>query len=292
MSKEVTSSSVLSGGSVSASVHAALPSLQPSDARVAQLLLDQPEATIYQSVSEVAEAASVSTATVVRCAQKLGFKGFHDLKLALAQELAAVREQHVGDVEAGDEPLEILRKVAHAGAQTIVDATTTVSAEALEAAVDALAAANSVLFAGVGTSAPLAQDAAYRFKTIGIRAEAPADAHMQHVAAKLVRPGDVCFTITHSGSTRETLSTAKAAKEAGALTIAVTSFASSPMTELVDHVIVAGAREISFRLEAMGSRLAHVAVLDALLVAVAMKDEERTAAALNLYTDALSEHRL
>jgi RpiR family carbohydrate utilization transcriptional regulator len=83
-----------------------------------------------------------------------------------------------------------------------------------------------------------------------------------------------------------------AAKEAGAGTVAVTSFAASPLTELVDHAIIAGAREVSFRLEAMGSRLAHMAVMDALVAAVALSDEKRAAAALELYTDALSEHRL
>jgi RpiR family carbohydrate utilization transcriptional regulator len=278
---------------VSAAVLAAMPSLQPSDARVARLFLDQPEVVIHQSVSEVAASASASTATVVRCAQKLGFKGFHDLKLALVQELAAVgSQQHLGDVEAGDDPLRILTKVAQAGAQTIVDAAATVSPEALSAAVQLLGEAETVLFIGVGTSAPLAQDAAYRFKTIGVRAEFPSDAHIQHVAAKLLKPTDLCFAISHSGSTRETLSAVSAAKDAGAGTVAVTSFAASPLTELVDHAIVAGAREVSFRLEAMGSRLAHMAVLDALVAAVALSDEKRAAAALELYTDALSEHRL
>jgi DNA-binding MurR/RpiR family transcriptional regulator len=275
-----------------AAVQAALPSLQPGELRVAQLLLNQPETVIHQSVSQTAESASVSTATVVRCAQRLGFKGFHDIKLALAQELAASDTVRLADVEAGDSPAEVLHKVAQAGAQAIVDATTTVSPAALEALVDAITGAGTVLFVAVGTSAPLASDAAYRFKTIGIRAEFPADAHVQHVTARLLGPGDVCFAISHTGSTRETLSAIEAAKSAGAVTGAVTSFASSPMTELVDHAIVAGAREVAFHQEAVGSRLAHMAVLDALLVAVALCDPERATAALNLYTESLSEHRL
>jgi RpiR family carbohydrate utilization transcriptional regulator len=60
----------------------------------------------------------------------------------------------------------------------------------------------------------------------------------------------------------------------------------------VDHVIVAGAREVAFHLEAVGSRLAHMAVLDALLVAVALRNSGRATTAMNLYADALSDHRL
>ena len=73
---------------------------------------------------------------------------------------------------------------------------------------------------------------------------------------------------------------------------AITSFAVSPLTEQVDHVIVAGSRELALRLEAMASRLAHLALLDALLVAVASRDESRAANALEHYTDVLGEHRL
>jgi hypothetical protein len=42
----------------------------------------------------------------------------------------------------------------------------------------------------------------------------------------------------------------------------------------------------------MASRLAHLALLDSLLVAVAAQDERRAQAALALYTDVLGEHRL
>jgi len=57
-------------------VRAALPALNPSDALAAERVLEDPARVIYQSISEFAEAAGVSTATVVRCAQKLGFKAF------------------------------------------------------------------------------------------------------------------------------------------------------------------------------------------------------------------------
>jgi len=271
---------------VRARIQAAAPALGAGDAKVARLLTEQPDIVIYQSVSEVADAAGTSTATVVRFAQKLGFKGFHDLKLALAQDLAAFEEPQAEDERS------VLERVTAAGAQSVRDAAALVSAEAFEAAVAALDAARRVLWVGVGTSAPLGQDAAYRFRTIGIESEAQADVHVQHVASRLLRPDDVCVAISHTGSTRETLAVVEAAKLAGARTIAITSFLHSPLTEVADVVLTAGSREVSFRLEAMASRLAHMAVIDALLVAVAERDEERSRRALDLYADVLTHHRL
>jgi DNA-binding MurR/RpiR family transcriptional regulator len=271
-------------------IRATLPTLQASDARVAQAIVDDPESAIYRSASEIASIAQTSTATVVRCAQKLGFRGFHDLKLALARDQATFQSAP-GSGHSGEDDGNVLAQVTAAGAQTVRDAAALVDPEAFDAAVEALHDAGRILFVGVGTSGPLAQDAAYRFRAVGLIAEAPADVHVQHVAGRLLGPGDVCIAISHTGSTRETLEIVAGAKAAGATTIAVASFISSPLNEVADIVLTAGTREVSFRLEAMASRLAHMAVLDALLVAVADREPGRSQAALDIYADVLAEHR-
>lgn len=277
-------------GGVLPRLRAAMPSLQPSDARVARAILADPEAAIHRSVTEVAETAGSSPSTVVRCAQKVGFRGFHELKLALAQELAAFAREGPARPSQDHDAMAVLADVTAAGARTVAEAAAVIDADQLAAAVAVLGEARRILVLGAGTSAPLAQDAAYRFRMIGLQAESPADGHMQHMAARMLRPGDACLAISHSGSTRQTCSAVRSAVQAGAATIALTSFLSSPLTDLAGVRLVAGTREVSLRLEAMASRLAHMAVLDALLVALAMQDEGRAQAALDLYADVLSEH--
>jgi RpiR family carbohydrate utilization transcriptional regulator len=278
---------------VQARIHAHLPGLQTAEVRVARVVLEQPNVVIYKSASEVGQMASTSSATVIRCAQKMGFKGFHDLKLALANELAVFEQTRAEEARANDDPrVAVLVEITRAGAESVRDAGALVDADAFDAVAATIADARRVVFFGVGTSAPLCQDAAYRFSAIGVLAEAPADVHVQHVQARLLSEQDVAVIVSHTGSTRETLAAAAAARGAGATTVAITSFAVSPLTEQVDHVIVAGSRELALRLEAMASRLAHLALLDALLVAVASRDERRSASALEHYTDVLGEHRL
>ncbi len=65
------------------------PSLKTALQKVANLIMRQPEMAIYASVNEVAAAAQVSEATVMRFCRTLGFKGFQDFKIALARELVA-----------------------------------------------------------------------------------------------------------------------------------------------------------------------------------------------------------
>ena len=151
--------------------------------------------------------------------------------------------------------------------------------------------AEHVLIAGVGTSAPIAADTGHRLRTCGIHAEVLADPHQQHLAARMLTNDGCCFAISHTGQTQETLTTLRAAHDAGATTIGLTSFHRSPLTELCDHAIVAGASELH-GLEATTSRLVHLTVVDVLVALVTDQDPAAAAAAEQLYTDAVAAHRV
>ena len=263
-----------------AHVDGLLPQMRPAEGRVARLLLQQPARVSFTSVAELAAMASTSGATVVRCAQKLGFKGFHDLKVALAEELAGTAPTVAPAPAERDPRLAALAQVTAAGAATVRDAAALVDAHVFEATVAALDRAQRVLVVGVGGSAALCLDAASRFTAIGLHAEAPADVHDQHLRARLLGAGDVCLALSHSGASRETLTAARAAVASGASTVAITSFATSALTGLVDHALVAGTRAVAPQLAPLATRLAHLGLLDSLVVAVARRDEKRTRSAL------------
>ncbi len=64
------------------------------------------------------------------------------------------------------------------------------------------------------------------------------------------------------------------------------------MAERVDIPLVASGRELSFRFEALSGRLVHLAVVDALYLALALADPERARAALDIYYQVDSSWRL
>lgn len=278
-------------GNVIAGVRALVPALIPSEARVAKFVLDRPGEVIHLSVTELAGASETSASTVIRFCQKLGFEGYQGFKIALAQDSAPPLQRLQADVNDTD-PLDVvLAKVTSAAADAVANAGTTIDPLAFGRVVDLLASAERVLVTGVGTSQSIAQDIAYRLLTIGVRVDAPVDIHVQHVTASLLSSRDACLAISHTGSTRETIAVVDAASRAGASTAAITSFFRSPLTEIADVALVTGGRETAFRVEAMASRLAHLAVLDALHVALAIRHRDRSDAALAMYDRTLSQHR-
>ncbi|ROQ26131.1 RpiR family transcriptional regulator [Streptomyces sp. PanSC19] len=66
-----------------------LGELSPAERKVARVLLAGYPAAVFETVATIAERAGVSAPTVLRCASRLGFKGFPDLQAALRSELDA-----------------------------------------------------------------------------------------------------------------------------------------------------------------------------------------------------------
>lgn len=267
-----------------------LTSFSPAERRTAEVILRDPLAVIHQSVSELAATAGSSPATVVRLCVSIGLRGYQDLKIRLASESVPDDQRILGDITAGDTVGDIAHKVMEATASAVSFASKAINTDALEELVERVAGARRVVFGAVGTSAPLALDMSYRFVTLGIDASFAPDVHTQHVTARMLTPDDLFFAISHTGSTIETLATTRAAKAAGAAAVALTSFALSPLTEIVDTVVVAGSAETNYRVEAMASRIVHLAVLDAIFVSLSRRSSR--ADALAITEDVLIEHRI
>ena len=279
---------------VLAQIRSALPSLRPSDAKVARAVLEAPDAVTAQTVAEVAAAAGVAEATVIHCCKELGFSGFQHLKFALARDHVPAsdllhEQQRLGT---GSGTAEVIADVLRSTARALDDVPGTLDLRNFDAVVDAIVRAQRICVIGAMPSLVLAEDAAYRLSTIGRPAEAPATDTAQRIACALLQPGDLCLVVSHTGATKQSFAALDAASSAGATTAAITSFARSRLARSVDHALVAGAAAASVRVEAMASRFAHLAVLDALYVAVVLRDEERALEARRQIDSIHAEYQL
>jgi DNA-binding MurR/RpiR family transcriptional regulator len=63
-------------------------SLTPSERRIGETVLASPQLVAFGTVADVAEAARVGTATIVRFAVKLGFDGYTELQASVQHDLA------------------------------------------------------------------------------------------------------------------------------------------------------------------------------------------------------------
>lgn len=266
--------------------------LTPAAGRIADFIALNAADVVNMSVTEVAERSEASEGSVIGFCQSLGAKGFQQVKLALARDLVQPVQFIHEDLTQADSTGTVIEKIFQSGLQALQDTRKALDVSAIVQAVEAIRKASRVEVFGIGSAAPIAEDANYRLLRIGIMSRVSVDSHVQAITASLADPSTVVITISHSGSTVETLTATRLAKEAGATTIAITNFGKTPLLAYTDIVLHTLARETQFRTEAMTSRIAQLAVVDALIACLALADYERSTATIAKTFDVLSAKRV
>ncbi len=252
------------------------PTLRPAERRLADEILHNPDRVVHLSITDLACEASVSDATIVKFCKRLGYKGFQEFKILLAQNATAIQPPVYGQVELDDEVGAIKEKIFQANITALQDTVQVLSNQALQAAVKMITQAGEINFYGMGASGIVALDAEQKFSRIGLRANAFADGHMQLTRASLLMPGDVAIGISYSGTTREIVKALQTAASAGASTIAITNYSTSAIVEVADLVLLTASHENILRSGAISSRIVQLSVIDALFIAVSLVDFEQS----------------
>ncbi len=255
--------------------------LFPAERKIAAYILANPQNVIPCSVQELATNAKASEATIVRFCRALGYTGYKEFKLALAAEVRGSVEIGHDDVAKGDDVMGITRKVFQSDLQAIADSLEVLDGAEMERAIAALDQASRIELYGVGSSASTALDAYYRFLRLGLPVNIVNDPYMQAIVSSQLGPGQVAFAISHSGRTEEVIFALSKAKEQGATTICLTSNNRGAVLQYADIKLTTAAREAIFRSQAMASRIAHLSVVDALYVNLAMRHYEQATNRVN-----------
>ncbi|WP_026962619.1 MurR/RpiR family transcriptional regulator [Alicyclobacillus herbarius] len=257
------------------------PSLSKAEQKVADAVMEDAETTVYSSITDLAEKAGVGETTIIRFCRKLGFRGFQEFKLAVAQDLVSPTQHVHGRIEDTDDVRTMAEKITAHNTQTLQDTHSLLQEVELEKATDALIRCRRVTFFGVGSSGITAADAKYRFMRLGFHADCASDAHVIAMNASLTTPDDVVVGITTSGSTKDLVDAVKIAKQNGAYVICITHHARSPVTQYADAILLGAAKETPLQGGAFSSKLAQIHVLDILSTVVAMRNRELAFRALN-----------
>lgn len=254
-----------------------LATLSATERSIAQVILADPVGASSKTIGQLAQLSGSSEATVTRFCRSIGLPGYPHLRLRLAVSLERRRNGEeadtglamLGDLDPGDPVAEIVRKVAHADARAVDMTLAQVDEHELVVVVDLLARARRVLTFGVGASSTAAFDAAAKLNLSNCAATVVHDVHSALMTATMYGPDDLLIAFSHSGRARDVVDLLQTAKERGAATVVVTSDASSPAARTASHVLLTAARELRFRSGGVASRMAQLAIVDALFVVLA-----------------------
>lgn len=244
-------------------IRAARPSLSPAERQVADWVLRQPGTVLSLPVAAIAREAGVSQPTVIRFCRSMGCHGLSDFKLRLAQ----------GNVARDTAPARVAPPSGMRVLQNAIDSLTTLQGRfdphTLDAAVALVDSAHRIDLYGFGSSGVVALDAQTKFFRYGIPANAYSDPYLVSMSLNVLQAGDVVIAISKSGALPELQTAVERVRELGVRVIAVTT-PGSPLAALADVVLPAGVDD-AVADRSMVARLLHLALLDALVLEVALR---------------------
>ena len=269
-------------------LHDRQDSLTKSGRAVAEYLMQHSDEAQYLSISSLAKECCVAEATVFRFCRALGFEGYHEMRIALAQANAtgALVNQRVPEPDADTATL-----CEHASAllmTTINGTQNALSPEAVDRASELLRKARQVYCLGQGGSMLIANDICARFACISTKFRTAGDSHLQLVTASLMTPEDVVLFVSYSGATRDMLETLRTAKAAGAKIILLTHYEDSPGAKLADVVLLCGAQESPLDSGNIPIKVALLYVAEVLVLRYTMNDPQNVMDAQDRTSEALA----
>lgn len=267
------------------------PKLRKSEQAVADLIQADPAPVVGATMASLAEAAGVSEPTVMRFCTSLGFEGFQQFKLQLAQSLALGLPPTHSAIRPDDSVADVATKVFDHTISSLDRSRRSLDAVAVERAVQAILDAPSLLIAGLGASGLIADDAAQKAVLFGIPVAAPPDPHQQFMAAAMAPPASVLLAVSNTGRTSSVLDVVNRGRESGMTVVSLTGDADSPLARRADISIVARTFEDTDRFTPSVSRIAGLVVVDVLATAVSLRRGPEHARRLSAMKDGLTAFR-
>jgi Transcriptional regulators len=246
-------------------IQSAYPHLSDKEQKIADYILNHPEETINSSINQVSARIKVADATVFRFCRRLEFKGFQEMKIVLAADIAKNRqlEQEKSKYH-DDETMNLAERVFQDNIRTLENTFQILNSNAFNKAVDLLSAAERVAFFGSSGSVTIAQEAHRKFVRAGIMTYAPSDGEFQMLTASQLSAKDVAVFISYSASDKHLLQVARTAEATGCPTIGLTGFMKSALSDMMDISLHTVSVPTDFRSESYVARAAQMTLIDAL----------------------------
>lgn len=251
----------------------ASPTLSRSERRVAEYVLAHSHDVVHSTLAALASAIGVSEPTVVRFCSSLGFSGFQDFRMQVAQFLALGVPATHSAIEATDPAGTIVGKIFDHTISSLAHTRRSIDNESIEAAVELIGRASRLHFFGAGASSVIAFDAAQKSPLFGRPCSAEADPHQQFIEAASADSDDLFFLISYTGRTLPLPEIGAEARRNGAKVVAITGTADGPVAAAADVTIVTATLEDTDLYTPTISRIAGLVVIDILATCTAMLDD-------------------
>lgn len=252
--------------------------LTPEAQKAARYVLENPNDVGVSTVREIAEAANVKPNTFVRMARQVGFEGYEDFRAPFREAIrrGAVsfpdRARWLQDIRKSDDLGGLYADMVDGAIRNLEETFSSIDAEALKSAAEAIWASRQVFTLGVGVNNANARNFTYLASTGMVQFHA------------IPRPGstptddlawadncDVLIAMSMRPYRTEVVAAIEVAREQGMTIIGLSDSPASPIIRAADHGFVVAVDTPQF----FPSSVSTIALLETLLsFVIAVASEE------------------
>lgn len=250
------------------------PRLSKGQKLIAEYILKHYDKAAFMTAAKLGTTVNVSESTVVRFANELGFSGYPKLQKAL-QELIKTKLTSVQRIELSNDYIgeeNALKSVLKADMENIRATLEKINSNTFEDVINAIFKAKRIYIIGLRSSLALSDFLGFYLNLIldNVKVVAPG---VSDIFEQLLRigEGDLIIGIGFPRYSARTIEALKYSKNRGAEVVAITDSLLSPLASNADYALIAQSNMASF----VDSLVAPLSVINALVVAVGLREKER-----------------
>lgn len=263
-------------------------SLPKNQKIIADYFIENFDKIPFLSVLEISEATTRSVASIVRFSQRIGFSGYQELKVSIGSEL----QNHIAKKEifslTDEEKIksDTLTSVANLDITNINETLNLIDRKSFRKTVKMILNSDRVYTFGLGISFLQSQILAYQLTQVAVNSN-----NLLHNQASFkeqilyLKKNDLLIAFSFPPYSKETIETAKFAKQKGLKVISITNKDSAPINKFTDSQLIVKSDNMLFT----NSFAAISVLINALATETAFFNREKANKMLNEINKIFSE---
>lgn len=256
------------------------PRLSKGQKLIAEYILKHYDKAAFMTASRLGDTVGVSESTVVRFANELGYSGYPKLQMGL-QELIKSKLTSVQRIEISSDLIteeNVLKSVLKADMENIRATLEKLNTNTFDEVLKAIFRAKRIYIVGFRSSQALADFLSFYLGLVfdNVRQVLPG---VSDIFEQLLKLGhdDLVIGIGFPRYSSRTVEALKFAKSKNAEIVAITDSLLSPLASNADYALITQSNMASF----VDSLVAPLSVINALIVAVGIREKERVSETFN-----------
>lgn len=251
--------------------------MSKSHKKIADFICNHYDKAAFMTAAKLSEKVGVSQSTVVRFATELGYDGYPEFQRVLREiiknKLTAVQRMEITSSKFAEK--NILSTVISSDIEKLRQTMEQVSADDFTQAINTIIGARRIYILGARTCFSIASFLGFYLNLMSydvklITTNSASETFEQIFDAD---KDDVIIAISYPRYSRRTLNAVKYAHDRGSGIIAITDSEHSPIYPYADHKIIAKSDMTNF----VDSLVAPFSIINAIIVALVMRNEEKIA---------------